>query len=107
MNEKNGWYRQLPGQQPRPCARFHLFEDLEEVNRLSEQLNSTTFNKVQEVLELIHNSANKLMDTNNMYIALYDDYSDVVRFGLMYELGKKVDVETDPRYQLAGKRDKV
>ncbi|MBK8988130.1 MAG: GAF domain-containing protein [Chloroflexi bacterium] len=79
--------------------QVHLFEDLEEVNRLSEQLNSTSFKKVQEVLELIHRSANKLMDTNNMYIALYDDYSDVVRFGLMYELGEKVDVETDYRYQ--------
>ncbi|MBE2224642.1 MAG: GAF domain-containing sensor histidine kinase, partial [Anaerolineae bacterium] len=88
-----------------------LFVDLEEVNRLSERLNSTTFEKVQDVVELVHQSATQLMDTNNMYIALYDDYSDTVRFSLFYEGGKKFNVETDirlrPRQAGKGKTEAI
>lgn len=40
--------------------------------------------KVGEILELIHEQATKLMDTDNMYIALYDAKTDMVSFGLAY-----------------------
>jgi GAF domain-containing protein/anti-sigma regulatory factor (Ser/Thr protein kinase) len=52
-----------------------------------------------EVLELVHRQASKLMDTDNMYIALYDGVSDTVRFGLAFVDGKRIDLETTSGYQ--------
>lgn len=52
-----------------------------------------------EILELIHTQAGKLMDADNMYIALYDEVSQVVRFGLAFVGGERVDTATDTRWQ--------
>ncbi|MCA9975437.1 MAG: GAF domain-containing sensor histidine kinase, partial [Anaerolineales bacterium] len=87
----------LAGAAAAAVRQIELFNDLEAVNRLSQKLNSRTFESVQEVIELVHESANELMDTNNMYVALYDDYTDTVRFGLVYHEGKRV--ENDIRFQ--------
>jgi GAF domain-containing protein len=53
----------------------------------------------EEVIELIHDKASELMDTSNMYIALYDEISDTVRFPLAYFNGEKIDTLTDERWQ--------
>jgi GAF domain-containing protein len=47
-----------------------------------------------QILELIYQQASKVMDTNNMYIALYDEDSDEVRFPLAFKEGKKINVST-------------
>jgi GAF domain-containing protein len=52
----------------------------------------------KEILELIHKQAAGIMDTSNMYIALYDKVTDVVRFGLVYIKGLKVDIAKEPRF---------
>jgi len=52
-----------------------------------------------EILELIYHQASKLMDTDNMYIALYDEATDTVRFGLAFVGGKPVDVKKEEGYQ--------
>jgi len=52
-----------------------------------------------EVLELIHRQASKLMDTDNMYVALYDEATDTVRFGLAFVDGKRIDVTTEIPWQ--------
>jgi GAF domain-containing protein len=51
------------------------------------------------ILEFIHKQADKFMDTNNMYIALYDDSTDTVQFGMAFVKGKRIDVKTNPAYQ--------
>ena len=58
-----------------------------------------------EVLRLIHDQASKLMDTSNMYIALYDEATDTLRFGLAFVDGRRVDVEREDgwRPRRAGK----
>ncbi len=45
-----------------------------------------------EILKFIHEQAHALMDTNNMYIALYDDARDEVRFGLAFKDGAPIQV---------------
>lgn len=52
-----------------------------------------------EVLELIYEQASTIMDTRNMYIALYDKGKDEVSFGLVVENGRRVDVTRDPGWQ--------
>jgi len=64
-----------------------------------------------EVLELNHSQASKLMDTNNMYIALYDEPTDTVRFGLAFVDGKRIDVKIaegwEPRKAGKGRTEEI
>ncbi|RPJ27451.1 MAG: GAF domain-containing protein, partial [Chloroflexi bacterium] len=53
----------------------------------------------REILDLIYKEASGLMDTDNMYIAFYDEYTDIVRFGLAYVNGKKINVEIESGWQ--------
>ena len=39
------------------------------------------------------------MDTDNMYIALYDEASDMVRFGLAYVDRKRVDIRNEDAWK--------
>ncbi len=52
-----------------------------------------------EILNLVHDKAAGLMNTSNMYIALYDREPDVVRFGLVYVNGTRISPAEDPRWQ--------
>ncbi|MCX6032278.1 MAG: GAF domain-containing protein [Chloroflexi bacterium] len=51
------------------------------------------------ILALIHRQASKLMDTDNMYIALYDEATDTVRFPLAFVDGNRIDVTTTEGWQ--------
>jgi len=51
------------------------------------------------ILDLTHKQASKLMDTDNMYIALYDETTDTVRFPLAFVDGKRIDVEREESWQ--------
>lgn len=53
----------------------------------------------QEIFDLVHEKTTDVIDTDNMYIALYDETSDIVRFGLVYIDGEKQDIEFDQRWQ--------
>jgi GAF domain-containing protein len=53
----------------------------------------------EQVLELIYEQANRLMNTESMSIALYDEATDVLRFGLAMRKGKRVDVEKEPGWE--------
>lgn len=81
----------------------------------------------EKILELIHYQASKLMDTDNMYIALYEpdpsrpdiydqanpeqsDIYGIVRFGLAFVDGQRVDVETEgwlPRKAGKGRTEEI
>lgn len=63
------------------------------------QLGSKIPDGETEILEFIHQQAHQFMDTNNMYIALYDNITDMVRFGMVFVKGKRINVKTHPRYQ--------
>jgi GAF domain-containing protein len=52
-----------------------------------------------EILELIHQYADRLMDIDNMYIALFDEPTDTVRFRLALVDGRHVDVKTEKGWQ--------
>lgn len=56
-----------------------------------------------KIVNLIHKHASEFMDTENMYIALYDEYNDEIRFGLIFEKGKDVTRERPPRKRKTGK----
>jgi signal transduction histidine kinase len=52
-----------------------------------------------EVLELIRSQVSKLMNADNLYIALYDEATDTVRFGLAFVDGRRMDVESAEGWQ--------
>lgn len=56
--------------------------------QFSESLVSGIRLQEDEILNLIRTQAKKLMDTDNMYIALYEETTNIIRFGLAYEDGK-------------------
>ncbi len=62
------------------------------LNEVGQTLTSGIRLRQDEILELIHKQAGELMDTDNMYIALYDEPTDTVRFGLMMVEGKPTDM---------------
>ncbi len=93
-----------------------LFERRSALAEFGREVTSGVRLREDEVLELIHRQASKLMDTGNMYIALYDpdpnqpdSYSPedpeqskiygTVRFGLAFMDGVRIDVDTDERWK--------
>ena len=66
-----------------------LIDRLEIVDRIGRVLTSGLRLREDEILELIHQQASQLMDTDNMYIALYDDATEMISFPLMNVRGKK------------------
>ncbi|MDM8549429.1 GAF domain-containing protein [Desulfobacterales bacterium HSG2] len=67
--------------------------------RLSQKLASSIQLEQNKIFNLIHKNASELMDTDNMYIALYDEANDFVRFPLAFKGG-------EPTTILAGKERK-
>jgi GAF domain-containing protein/anti-sigma regulatory factor (Ser/Thr protein kinase) len=66
--------------------------DLSAVNEIGRELTSGIRLEEQEILDLIHQQASQLMDTSNMYIALYDEETDTVSFDLMLVDGEPEEV---------------
>jgi len=71
-----------------------VLQSLDMVNEVGRELTRDVRLREDEMLALIHRKASELMDTDNMYIALYDAAIDEVRFGLAYVGGKQVDTAT-------------
>lgn len=63
------------------------------LGELSAALNADLRMTRDKILDLIHARASELMDTDNMYVALYDEVADEVWFPLVYVNGKHVDTE--------------
>ncbi len=76
-----------------------LYEKIRALNEVGRVLTSGIRLREAEVLELIHSQASKLMNTHNMYIALYDEATDTVRFGLAFVDGRRVDVDSGKDWQ--------
>lgn len=85
-------------------ARLHTalknrIEDLDALNKIGRALTSGIRLQELDILELVHAQICQLFDANNMYIALYDEATDTVRFGLAYVDGQRIDVERDKGWQ--------
>ncbi len=78
-------------------------EKLENVISFIKKITSKINLSESEILELIHEQASEFMDTDNMYIALYNESDDEVRFGLVFEKGKKV--KRNPRSRKMGEEE--
>jgi GAF domain-containing protein len=76
-----------------------LYEAMQAVNQVGQALTSGIRRREEEILELVHSQVSRLMNTDNMYIALYDQTTDVVRFGLAAVDGVRVDVEKEKGWQ--------
>lgn len=70
-----------------------LVERLNTLYKMGSQLNSRIQLGELAILQLIYEQASELMDTSNLYVALYDVATDTVRFPLMYVDGKTTQVE--------------
>jgi PAS domain S-box-containing protein len=62
------------------------------IHDIGRQLTSASELVESEVLEAVFEQASRLMDTSDMYIALYDDEKEQVSFGLAMDNGRRVDV---------------
>ncbi len=88
-----------------------LYEVTRAVNEVGLELTQGIRLREHEILELIHNKASQLMDTRNMYIALYDETTDTVRFGLAFVDGRKIEIAQEkgwqPRKAGSGKTEEI
>ena len=63
--------------------------------KLAQQLTSKIQQSEQDILELIRQHASQLMDADNMYVALYNERTEIIRFAFRYENGEAK--PTEPR----------
>jgi transcriptional regulator with GAF, ATPase, and Fis domain len=75
----------------------------EALTQISQELTANVQSGEQQILQIIHKQASQIMDTDNMYIALYDPRQNMVSFGLAYMDGKPVDIA--PRSEGRGRTE--
>lgn len=76
-----------------------IIKKLDTLDDVGRALTSTIRLREKEILDLIYKKASGLMDTNNMYIALYDEQTDIVRFGLAFVNGRRIDIQKEKGWQ--------
>lgn len=64
-------------------------ERLRVINQVGQALNSQVRRGVDEILDLVYRQAGHVMDTRNMYVALYDEATRLLTFPLAYYNGKR------------------
>ncbi len=82
-----------------------LYKAIQAVNEVGQTLTSGIRLKQDEILELIYEQARELTGAQDMYIALYDEETGMIRFGLATEHGEQV--HYDPRKADMEKRGKT
>jgi len=75
---------------------FWRFQDLHTLAEIGQALTRGARLRRNEVLELIHSQLAKLMNVDNMFIALYDAFSNEVSFQLAIQNGDRVPVKSTP-----------
>lgn len=70
-------------------ASLRSLERLRIINQVGQELASRARLGVNEILNLIHDQASRLMDTRNMYVALYDEKNNRLTFPLAYYNDKR------------------
>jgi len=87
----------MAGQAAVVVQNARLLERLNILDDIGVELTAGIRLKEDDILELIHKQAQKLTGAQDMYIALYDEDTGIIRFGLATEHNKRV--ETDDRYR--------
>lgn len=91
----------IAGQAAIALENTHLFYDVNQklerqvqalsaLNEVGQTLTSGLRLKEEEILELIYEQARKLTGTQDMYIALYDETTQMIQFKLAMEKGERV-----------------
>lgn len=88
------WFATAANRVAGTLSSLRLVESLRTVNRVGQRLTARARQSVAEILELIHIEVGKLMDTRDMYVALYDAPTRTVRFPLFYMNGKPIKWES-------------
>jgi GAF domain-containing protein len=81
----------IAGQASAAIRNARLYESVQTVNEVGRTLTSGIRKKKDEILELIYEQAKKLTGAQDMYIALYDEETNLIRFGLATEHGERVE----------------
>ena len=75
-------------------------EYLSVLNKVGQQITSGVGRSEQEILKNIYEQARQLpLDTNNMYIALFDAEQDVITYPFVCTEGQQIDTNTVERWQ--------
>ena len=89
----------------------HALKQLRVLITTAEMLAQGVHQSSSKILEIVHQQLSKLMDTNNMYIALYDEATETIRFGLAFADGRPINVEAEriwqPRWAGKGRTEKI
>jgi GAF domain-containing protein len=67
----------------------------EALTEIGQQLTSNIQRSEREILSIIHQQASQIMDTGNMYIALFEPEKDLVYFEIAFLDGTPVDIENE------------
>ena len=81
----------IAGQAAVVVQNARLIDRLEIIDSIGHDLTSGIRLKENEILELIYTNASRLINTENMYIALYDNVTNIIRFPLATEHGEQVE----------------
>lgn len=71
---------------------------LSTLNQVGQTLTSGIRLKEDDILGLIYEQTRKLTQTQNIYVALYDETTDTVNFKLVMEKGRRIDIEQVERF---------
>ncbi len=96
-------YTYIKFQQKAKNQAEQVAKKLRAVNEIGWHLTSDIRLSKQEILELIHEQADPLMDTKNMYIALYDENRQMLSFVLEYKDGNRTKKSQLPKSRLIQK----
>jgi GAF domain-containing protein/CheY-like chemotaxis protein len=69
------------------------------IYKIGQDLTSGIQRSEHEIFSIIHEQARRILDTDNMFIALYDEKADLVWFELAFLDGKPVNIASDPGWQ--------
>lgn len=71
----------------------------EALTEISQQLTASIDRGEREILSIIHQQASRIIDTQNMYIALYEPTKDEVHFELAFLDGQAIDIANNKDWQ--------
>jgi GAF domain-containing protein len=95
----------LAAQAATAIRNTHLYESVQAVNEIGQKLTSGIRLKEDEIVNLIYEQTRDLTGAQDMYIALFDEETNLIRFSLATEHGKQV--EYDSREADMDKRGKT
>jgi GAF domain-containing protein len=82
------WFATATNRVAGTLSSLRLVESLRTVNRVGQRLTAGARQSVADILELLHSEAGQLMDTRDMFVALYDVGRQQLSFPLAYFNGE-------------------